>query len=203
MLQTHAGMFEYAREQIMTGQIWRLWTGHFVHGHMTHLVFNAIAAAALFFMFMSRVRKAELLTCALAFPVLISFALLLLYPDLAWYRGLSGVLHPVVGYFCVRFARTESKLYWLGLVMLGAKVVVEALRAQAGHQGELAGMAVATQAHLVGAWVGVLCALACLAVDWRARGRDKGWCLPARWTASPDVACQRCGSRSSGERTVP
>lgn len=161
-LQHYVAALEYDRQQILFGQVWRLWTGHFVHSHLTHMALNGVSAVAMYSLFMTRIKPLELVICGAVFPLLISVALLMFYPGLEWYNGLSGLLHAYAGYVCMRFASSQSKLYWLGLAMLWAKVLSEAWRASAGYQGELAGMTIVTQAHLVGAALGTLSGVVCL-----------------------------------------
>lgn len=159
LLQSYVAVLEFDRQQILAGQVWRLWTGHLVHSHLTHLALNGITAVALYFVFMTRIQATELLLCAFLFTFVISIILLCQYPSLAWYNGLSGLLHAVVAYLCLRFAGAHNKLYWLGFVFAWIKVVHEMLAMQKGYQGELAGMTIIIQAHFVGVCVGTLSAL--------------------------------------------
>lgn len=158
LLQSYVAVLEFDRQQILAGQVWRLWTGHLVHSHLTHLALNGITAVALYFVFMTRIQAAELLLCAFMFAFVISIILLCQYPSLAWYNGLSGLLHAVVAYFCLRFADTHNKLYWLGFLFVWIKVVLEMLAMQKGYQSELLGMTIITQAHFIGVCIGTFSA---------------------------------------------
>ena len=158
LLQSYVAALEFDRQQILAGQVWRLWTGHLVHSHLTHLALNGITAVALYFVFMTRIQAAELLLCAFMFAFVISIILLCQYPSLAWYNGLSGLLHAVVAYLCLRFADTHNKLYWLGFLFVWIKVVLEMLAMQKGYQSELLGMTIITQAHFIGVCIGTFSA---------------------------------------------
>lgn len=164
LLQGYITLLEFDRQQILAGQVWRLWTGHLVHSHSTHLALNCMTAVALYLVFMTRIQVAELLYCMFLFAFLISIVLLYQYPDLVWYNGLSGLLHALVAYFCLRLADTHSKLYWLGFLTVWIKVVFEMLGAQKGYQSELAGMTIITQAHFIGVCIGTLGVLAYMLV---------------------------------------
>ena len=159
VLQVFAAALEYERQQILAGQVWRLWTGHFVHSHATHLALNAMAAVALYVVFLDRIKALDLLRYGLVFSVLISLALLYFYPDLAWYNGLSGVLHALLSFACLRCACLYQRWYALGLIAVWGKVLWEVWRAQAGYQVELEGMTVIVQAHLIGVVLGTFVAV--------------------------------------------
>ncbi|NLC99802.1 MAG: rhombosortase [Gammaproteobacteria bacterium] len=159
VLQVFAAALEYERQQILAGQVWRLWTGHFVHSHATHLALNAMAAVALYVVFLDSIKALDLLRYGLVFSVLISLALLYFYPDLAWYNGLSGVLHALVSLICLRCACLYQRWYALGLIAVWGKVLWEVWRAQAGYQAELEGVRVIVQAHLIGVVLGTFVAV--------------------------------------------
>lgn len=158
-LQYAVTALEFDRQQILAGQVWRLWTAHCVHSHLIHLTLNSIAAAALYLIVLNRLNRLELLCSGFVFAGLLSSALLFFYPNLSWYNGLSGLLHALVSYACVRLSVTHSRLYVLGLTAVWIKIVFEALRMQVGIQDQLAGMTIITQAHLVGAGIGTLSAI--------------------------------------------
>lgn len=161
-LQYGAADLEFDRQRILSGQLWRLWTGHFVHSHWLHFSLNGAAVLALYVIFIERFRVSDVLLSMLLFPLVISCTLLIFYPYLAWYNGLSGVLHAVVGYACIRFAFTRSGWYGLGFFILWGKVLLELLQHYQGYSYELAGMMVITQAHFIGAVVGTLIGLVVL-----------------------------------------
>lgn len=154
LLQAYVDVLEFDRQQILSGEIWRLWTGHLVHTNSTHFLVNVVAAIIIYFGFFAGVKLFELLWCSIVFAALISVALLVFYPSLAWYNGLSGLLHALVSYFLIRLALNENKLFWLGLAIVWVKVLVETLRAYVGYEGLIGDMTVITEAHLVGVFFG-------------------------------------------------
>lgn len=159
LLQSYVAVLEFDRQQILAGQVWRIWTGHFVHSHFTHLALNSITAVALYSVFMSRIQAAELLLSVFLFAFVISIILLYQYPNLAWYNGLSGLLHALVAYLCIRFFGAHNKLYWLGFSLVWIKVVHEMFGMQKGYQSELSGMTIIAEAHFIGGCIGTLSAL--------------------------------------------
>lgn len=165
VLQFAIAALEFDRQQILAGQMWRLWTGHLVHTHSSHLVLNAVVAIALYIIVFTRLRALELLFCAVIFACLISISLLYWHPYLDWYNGLSGLLHGLASYCLLRLALSEHKQYALGLVAVWLKVLFEMCQGQLGYQHQLAGMTVISQAHYIGAWVGSCAAVCYIAVQ--------------------------------------
>lgn len=80
------GAFLLEREALGHGEVWRLWTGHFVHHTVAHFVFDVGVAA-----FLLLLVKRPL--AWLVLPPVVGGIVLLARPDLVSYAGLSGVLH--------------------------------------------------------------------------------------------------------------
>lgn len=166
-------MLELDRQQVLSGEIWRIWTGHLVHTNMLHLLLDIIAALGIYFAFFSKIKLGELLAYGFAFTPLISVALLRIYPELDWYNGLSGLLHALVAYFSIRMIRDGDMVFWVGLGIVWLKVLVETTRANLGYENLIGDMTVITEAHLIGAFVGTITAIIGMAF-WR------GTCQPER-----------------------
>ena len=162
VLQNFAAVLEFDRQQILAGQVWRLWTGHFVHSHASHLALNAISAVALYWIFAPRIDAFALWSYGFLFSFLISIVLLGLYPNLAWYNGLSGLLHAFFSCIYVHLIHTQNRLYRVGLVAVWSKVLLEMWRAHGGYQGEMEGMAIIIEAHFIGVVVGTFTAVSYL-----------------------------------------
>ena len=83
----------YSRPDILEGQWWRLFTGHFLHVGWMHLGMN-LAAALLLVFFLDRSRSMLYwllvwITCLFG----AGFGLFFFSPQVLWYVGLSGALH--------------------------------------------------------------------------------------------------------------
>ena len=175
-LQGYLGVLEFDRQQVLSGEFWRLWTGHLVHANMAHFALNVAAALAIYFMFFTRVRPGELVLYGFLFSALISVTLLSVYPDLVWYNGLSGLLHALVACFSIRLAsRGKARIFWAGLAIVWAKVLLEALHFRSGQENLLGDLTVISEAHLVGAFFGTLVAFVCLPY-WRAKNKTGARC---------------------------
>ena len=163
LLQSYREVLELDRQQLLSGEIWRIWTGHLVHTNSFHFALNIAAAIIIYFTLFLRIKSGELLLYSFIFAALISVTLLYIYPSLGWYNGLSGLLHALVAYFSVRLASDGEKVFWAGLVIIWLKVLVEAIRSQLGYESLVGDMTVITEAHLIGAFFGTVTALICMA----------------------------------------
>jgi hypothetical protein len=85
----NAGLL-YDRVALMRGEYWRLWTGHFVHFGLSHLLWN-LAVFAVASSWAERVAPRRARILLLVAPLVIGVALYGLDPELGFYGGLSGV----------------------------------------------------------------------------------------------------------------
>lgn len=157
------------RGALAGGQLWRLWTGHLVHASLAHFAFDVGVAALLIVCF--RVRSA-----LFWMPPLISFGLLVAYPNLELYYGLSGLLHGLVVLIAGRIGLRERGLDafvgW-GLV-LGtlAKATVETVTGTGIFTSGIdMGGPVLHGAHLVGALAGLVGLIPAMVAQRLSRGK--------------------------------
>lgn len=157
---------------------WTLWTAAVVHFSAAHALANGLALLAL--LLLARVwwldghlgwRSA--LAVFLAWPL--GVLLLLLWPQVSSYRGLSGPLHALaavlVVHTLVRGWLGERRLVWGALALglgLALKLALERAWALPLVADAQAGFVVARAAHLSGALAGLVCALLTL-VGWRGK----------------------------------
>ena len=144
-------LFQYQRDDILSGQLWRLVSGHFVHVTWMHLILNLAGLFVIWALFRDILTQRMWWLLTLGSIVGIDVALLLFHPEIKWYMGLSGVLH---GYFAggailqIRLSGTRGLLY---LILLIIKLLWEYLNGPLPGSGELSGARVITEAHLYGA----------------------------------------------------
>ncbi len=159
----HGGVWlSYDRADIVHGQIWRLFTGNFVHANLRHL---AVDLAGLLLWtalagYLETPRRYVILLLGTSLGV--GLGLFFLDPRLGWYVGLSGVLH---GLFAASAIALLSRKEWLGGLALGAALIFKILWEQ--HYGDWGsarwlGVPVVVDAHLYGAVTGLGIALALL-----------------------------------------
>ena len=148
---------EYRRAMAFS-EPWRLLTSHFVHLTLLHAILNAVALLLLGRLFEERLRPAEFFGILFAAPIVISLGFRFLLAELAWYRGLSDVLHSIYFAGCVVWVGTATgRARWIAIAALVAglvKVLVEQPWDASFPVHDVLKIAVVPQAHLIGAIVG-------------------------------------------------
>lgn len=162
------------RRALLAREPWRLLTGHVVHLNWPHALINALALLIVARLFAPDLSARRQIAVLLTAAVTISAGLALLYPGIAWYRGLSGVVHALffagaavwlggVRPWRVRTAWLPSALFFGGWV----KVALEQPTGDILPHAEWLGAAVVPQAHLIGAACGTALGLAFALADRR------------------------------------
>lgn len=155
-------VLRWEREAIAAGELWRLVTGHLAHLGTEHLLLN-LAGLCLVWLLVGR-RLGPLrwwLVTALSMAA-IDAGFWLLAPGLAWYVGLSGLLHALLVAGSVAGLR-EAPLESGALVLLViGKVAVEQLTGPLPGSEAAAGGPVVVDAHLYGTVAGLLSGAALL-----------------------------------------
>jgi rhomboid family GlyGly-CTERM serine protease len=170
-------VLEY-RRPLLGAEPWRALTAHLVHVNWPHALVNAAALVIVARLFAPDIGIARQLLVLVVSAIAISVGLALAYPGIAWYRGLSGVLHAL--FFAGATAWTigvprEIRRMWLpAALLLGGwiKVVFEQPSGAGTPFSEWLGAATVPQAHLLGAVCGTALGLIFAALD--ARSRSKG-----------------------------
>lgn len=143
----------YEREALLEGELWRAATGHVVHVSWAHLAMNAAVGALVAAALGRRVGLAALLLCVGGTTA----GLFLFSLRVAWYAGLSGVLHGLIVCGALEAWRSDRRRIWLAAVaLLAVKVGVEQWRGASQSLADLVGAPVVVDAHLWGAISGAL-----------------------------------------------
>lgn len=156
----------YDRAAFAELALWRVWTGHFVHLGWLHLLMNAAGLWLIALIFRPELNLRAWLLLFLVTPVLISFGLYFVEPDLRWYVGLSGVLHAAFAMALVLGMSRQPRYMLLVGAAFVAKLLYE-VYSPAGNIGtaELIGGRVITTAHWLGALAGLVVALVLLGFE--------------------------------------
>ncbi|VAX12995.1 hypothetical protein MNBD_GAMMA24-105 [hydrothermal vent metagenome] len=149
----------YNREQIVTGQWWRLFTGHVVHISWMHFFMNALALILIQLLFSSFLSPWRLLLLIMVSAAGIDLGLLLFNPEIKWYAGLSGVLHGLLAAGAVMLISKDAVKGGALLVVLIFKLSWEQFVGSLPGSAEWTGAAVVTDAHLYGAVAGAIAAV--------------------------------------------
>lgn len=154
-----ADALAYDRQAILSGQLWRLWSGHLVHYSPRHALTDAGVLFLIGWVLEPLVGTRRLCLGLGLGASLIALALLAWVPDLLQYRGLSG-LDMMMAVMALIALRRSDGLSASWLVVLGAamllKTVCEAAGLSPGGAALPQGVVVVWQAHALGAAWGII-----------------------------------------------
>lgn len=156
-------LLAYQRQLILEGQWWRLLSGNLLHTNAWHLYMNL---AGLWVIVSLHKPHYDALRLGILFCVLCvmqGLGLLLFYPTLIGYVGLSGMLHGLFTYGAVMDIRQGLKSGYLLLLGVILKVAYEQFFGASSEMTQLINARVATEAHLVGLVSGLICVSALFA----------------------------------------
>lgn len=149
---------EYDRDALAASEWWRVWSGHFVHFSARHAGVDLAAAFVLAAGVEMRCGHRVLSAMLLCGPPLLSLALYFAAPELAAYRGASGL--------CAAFATALGLTLWkespamrapliVLAVLFALKTLCEAIGLGANVSGLNGAVRVVWQAHAFGAVLGI------------------------------------------------
>jgi rhomboid family GlyGly-CTERM serine protease len=151
-------LLRYDRAAVIdAGEYWRLLTGHFVHGSITHMALNLAGMGLLAALFPRHYSLTGWIIIALFSAAAIDLGFVLYEPHLEWYVGLSGVLHGGLAAGAIAWWRYESKALALAItVILIGKLAWEQAQGALPLSGD---MSVIVDAHLLGSVGGAIAGL--------------------------------------------
>lgn len=159
--------WQFDRLAIFQGEWWRLLTGHLTHWNWDHLFWDLCTCLALTAVCLKR-NFAGTVSCLLGSALAISLGILLFQPEIAVYRGLSGVDSALFVLLAVELIfearrRQQWTFFWLsliGVLGLAAKTAFELLTGDTLFvDSPAAGFVPLVSAHVIGAAVGALIGL--------------------------------------------
>ncbi|MDY6952750.1 MAG: rhombosortase [Thermodesulfobacteriota bacterium] len=181
-----AVLFHYDRASIFHGDLWRPFTSHLTHTGWRHLLLSVSGTLVVFALFGTLYSPLAWLTGLVGSMVATSAGLLLFCPDLEWYRGFSGVLHGLLAMGLVGGIGRAGGVYYLGLVLLLAKLLAEYLLGPSLHTSLLISAPVIKEAHLYGSIAGGV--MACLLLQEKTMpGRSFGFTIRNHFRAAAHV----------------
>jgi rhomboid family GlyGly-CTERM serine protease len=149
-------LLRYDRTRILSGEYWRLMTGHWVHGGLRHMALNVLAAWVIALLFVRTYSTGQWLLILLGSVLAIDVGFLFREPQLEWYVGASGVLHGALAAGAIAWWREGSKSMALALtVIVVGKLAWEQFQGALPLVGD---MVVIVDAHLYGALGGFVTA---------------------------------------------
>ena len=164
-------LFIYQRQSLEQGQLWRLFSGHFVHLNDKHLILNLIAWVIIFFLGLNYLSLLRWIVLLFILTLSISVGLYYFVPEIVYYGGLSGVLHGYFAYVLVEWIKNKQRLAWIILLLLIAKTLIENFSDIGSSTAEYLDLRVVTEVHLIGVFIGILFAL--LTSYWEHNANNK------------------------------
>lgn len=145
-------------EGLANGQLWRLFTGHFVHTNVWHFALNLAGLWLTWLLFFEHYTVPRIIFAILICTIGLSLVLLVTdnLVHMKWYAGLSGTLHGLFA-FALALELLKKRMTTYLLIIFGtAKLLYEQMGGSTQSTADLIGANVAIDAHLWGAILGVL-----------------------------------------------
>jgi len=148
----------YDRSAILSGQIWRMYTGHWVHFSAAHLVYNLAALGVIGWIIETKRLNHFGCMCLVA-PWLISGGLLLLDPQVKYYGGLSALAVMAMVYLALSGLQEASAWRWMcvaALLGIGGKTAFELITGRTVFVTGNDAVSVSVTSHILGALVALI-----------------------------------------------
>ena len=158
--ETAAAALRYERAAVLRGELWRLLSGHVVHADWTHLTWNVLGLLLVWVLFAGEYTVGGWLALMLASTAAIGLGFLTFEPELAWYVGLSGVLHGLMAAGLVAWLHTRrDPLTLVVAAVFLAKLAWEHVYGPLPFTAGSLSVPIVHEAHSYGAIGGTVCAL--------------------------------------------
>lgn len=160
-----SGLLNYQRDLVSNGELWRIFTGHFLHTNGYHLLLNIAAVALLWSLhgqfYTNKIYIKLLLLSAITCTVGIHYFSL----DIYQYVGLSGILHGIFIWGALMDIKHKDKTGYVLLVGVVVKIIHEQVYGASADVAELISANVAVNAHLWGALGGLIFGVYSLSIN--------------------------------------
>lgn len=142
--------------------------GNPVNTGAAHLGLNLAGLVALCLLYIEHYAQiSRLIAAVIANSLCVTGGLLVFNPDIAWYAGLSGLLHGLLALHALLDLPRHRLLSASLLVGLGLKLAYELTAGPSATVAQLIGAPVIVMAHVYGSIAGLAVALASLARQFR------------------------------------
>ncbi|TLX48588.1 rhombosortase [Pseudoalteromonas phenolica] len=152
-------LLEFHRDKIAAGEIWRIFTGQFVHANPTHLLLNIVGIGFIWLLHAEHRSQSQYYLHTAFLALWTGLGIWLFVPDIKVYTGLSGLLHGVIVWGALKDIQVGMRSGILLFVGIWAKLAWEQWAGPSADVGELIQSRVAIEAHLIGAIGGLVMGL--------------------------------------------
>ena len=150
-LQFFQDDFVFKRENIAQGELWRIFTGNFVHTNYPHLALNLTGLWIMGFLFLDSFDAKKILISSLFLSLFTGLFLYWFSHSLDWYAGFSGTLYGLFLFGAITAIYQKDYLFGAGIALLIiGRVIWGHFMGGSESSAELIGAPVATDAHLYG-----------------------------------------------------
>jgi rhomboid family GlyGly-CTERM serine protease len=147
------------------GNYYQIVSGHFLHTNFIHMLFNLLGLLLLWALHGDDYAMVSYLGKFLIVCIGISLCMYVFSDNIVWYVGLSGAIHGVFAWSCIRDVENKVFSGWLLLTGLALKVGNEQLNGAGSLMPDLIDASVAIDSHLYGAIIGLIIGI----VSWLKR----------------------------------
>ena len=148
--------FVLERTWLSQGHFYQPITGHFLHTNFIHILFNLLGLLLLWALHGDDYETLSYLAKFVITCVVITICMYIFSPEIIWYVGLSGAIHGVFAWGCIRDLENKRSSGWLLIIGLAIKVGNEQINGAGTFMPELIDASVAVDSHLYGALSGLL-----------------------------------------------
>jgi len=136
----------YKRLEIIDLELWRIFSGQFLHVSFEHAAVNILSCLVLFII-AKDLKATKDFWLSMAFgSLVVGLGLLAFYPNLFAFAGMSGFLNGIAVVIIYRLSETNKIIGWLFLLGFTGKLVYEQIYGSLNS----AGFRVALESHLLG-----------------------------------------------------
>lgn len=160
-------LLRYDRAEILHGQVWRVFSGNFVHLGAGHLLEDMAGAVLLWLLFADVLSAWRMPLLIAAGSLAVGLGLLLGDQGVSWYVGISGALDTVWAGGAMELIRRRDRFGWILGGFLVAKLACEQLLGPLPLSTATTGGEIIVDAHLYGALAGAF-----VGAGWALRKRS-------------------------------
>lgn len=148
-------LLRFEREAILSGELYRLFTAHFVHLNWIHALMNVAATIIGWYLLRDSMTNRQWIL-SIAISGLVVSVLLFSLPELEWYVGFSGIIHGLIlqGLILQKHLRFIEKALMVSALLL--KVFYELWQGSSAADLELIDGNIIVEAHLFGLLAGLV-----------------------------------------------